>query len=222
MLRTLCGFWTVLIVVALLTVSNFKKTDEELRLFHQLEENLFPQQTTIEEESENEATIGSIITSKDFMLLYAISFFQLFYGYYLLNVFKTLGAKTISNDQFLTLIGSVSSLFNGISKIFWSSLLDYFSFNRVFRTLVCLQLFLIATLLWSAQFPYLYMINVSLSVMCVGAMTSVLPTETLLHYLAKHLKPIFAAANFDKTFPTLNQYAWKSSLSRFKIQPSNF
>ena len=42
MLRTLCGFWTVLIVVALLTVSNFKKTDEELRLFHQLEENLFP------------------------------------------------------------------------------------------------------------------------------------------------------------------------------------
>jgi lipoprotein signal peptidase len=70
-----------------------------------------------------------IVCSKDFWLLYSISFFQIFYGYYIISMYKTLGQTKISDDQLLTLIGSVSSLGNGISRFIWSTLLDFFSFN---------------------------------------------------------------------------------------------
>jgi len=63
-----------------------------------------------------------------------ISFGHLFYGYYIIGIFKTLGATTIDDDRFLTLIGSVGALCNGLSRIVWSSLLDCYSFNLVFRT----------------------------------------------------------------------------------------
>jgi hypothetical protein len=42
---------------------------------------------------------------------------------------KTLGATKIKDDQLLTLIASTGSLVNGVSRIFWSTLLDFFSFN---------------------------------------------------------------------------------------------
>ena len=137
---------------------------------------------TFEDKAEAETPLLSILKSKDFILLYTISVCHMFYGYYIINMFKTLGAEHITNDQYLTLIGSVGSLVNGLSRIGWSSLLDYYSFNVVFRSLLCIQIFLISSVLWTLQYPYLYIINISLSMMCEGAMTSILPTETLNHF----------------------------------------
>jgi len=51
-------------------------------------------------------------------------------------MYKTLGHTKITNDKLLTTIGSVGALINGVSRIFWSTLLDYFAFNKVYRTLL--------------------------------------------------------------------------------------
>ena len=56
---------------------------------------------------------------------------QIFYGYYIINSFKSYGAAYITDDKFLTLIGSVGALSNGVFRVFWSSLLDYFPFRKV-------------------------------------------------------------------------------------------
>ena len=146
---------------------------------------------TIEEQAEDEASLRSIIRSKDFLLLYMISCCHMFYGYYIINMFKTLGAETIHDDYYLTIVGSVGSLFDGVSRICWSSLLDYYPFNLVYRTLLVIQIFLIALLLWSTHYPFLYMIVISLSMMCEGAMTSILPTETLTHFKEKRGHQIY-------------------------------
>ena len=82
----------------------------------------------------------------------------------------------------LTTIGSVGSLINGVSRIFWSTLLDHFAFNSVYRTLLVIQILMIATVEWSLNFTWLFAINICISMMCEGAITSILPTETLKHF----------------------------------------
>ena len=86
--------------------------------------------------AEKDAGICRILWTRDSVLLYLISFCQIFYGYYILSMYKTLGTTKIANDQLLTTIGSIGSLINGVSRIFWSTLLDYFAFNKVYRTLL--------------------------------------------------------------------------------------
>jgi hypothetical protein len=49
MLQVMCIIWAVLIVIGLLLVSNFKKDDEELRLYHE-REILLPRADTITDE----------------------------------------------------------------------------------------------------------------------------------------------------------------------------
>ena len=42
---------------------------------------------------------------------------------------------------------------------------------------------MIASLLWTLETnPYLYFVNINISMMCEGAITSILPTETLSHF----------------------------------------
>ena len=56
---------------------------------------------------------------------------QVFNGYYILNTFKTFGAAYISDDHFLTLIGSIGTLLNGFSRIVLAGLLDKISFKKI-------------------------------------------------------------------------------------------
>jgi MFS family permease len=147
---------------------------------------------SVENKAEEEVHITSIIGSRDFVLLYLISFCHVFYGYYIIGTYKTIGGIGISDDRFLTLIGSFGSLFNGLSRILWSSLLDCYSFNRVFRTLSMIQILLIATVLWSVKYQWIYFVVVSLSMMCEGALTSILPTETLHHFREKRGHQVYA------------------------------
>ncbi len=125
----------------------------------------------------------TILKSLDFWLLYFISFFQIFYGYYIINIYKSLGASKIRNDYLLTLIGSTASLLNGLSRIVWSTLLDFFTFNQVYRVLLAIQILMIVSLEWSlSKSAYLYFANVCISMICEGAITSILPTETISHF----------------------------------------
>ena len=94
-----------------------------------------------------------------------------------------MGATKISDDQLLTAIGSIGSLINGVARIFWSTMLDYYSFNSVYRSLLVIQILMIATVKWSLNMHwFLYAINICISMMCEGAITSILPTETMKHF----------------------------------------
>ena len=88
-------------------------------------------QRTRLEELARKAPILKILASREFFQVYFLSLSQIFFGYYVINSFKSYGAAFIEDDKFLTLIGSVGALCNGVFRIFWSSLLDYFPFRRV-------------------------------------------------------------------------------------------
>ena len=83
------------------------------------------------EQLAKKAPVLKLVFSLEFIELYMLALMQIFYGYYIMNSFKTYGAATIKDDKFLTLIGSIGALVNGVMRIFWSSLLDYFPFRKV-------------------------------------------------------------------------------------------
>ena len=57
---------------------------------------------------------------------------------YFKYLFGILGAAYIDDDKFLTIIGSVGALFNGISRVFWAGLLDYYPYRRINSILLCI------------------------------------------------------------------------------------
>lgn len=92
------------------------------------------------------APIVKVVLSREFFEIYLITVCQIYYGYYIINTFKSIGAIHISDDKFLTLIGSVGALCNGVFRIFWSTLLDYYPFRRVNSALLLIQLVSILTI----------------------------------------------------------------------------
>ena len=79
-----------------------------------------------------------IIMSREFFHLFFLSVTFISFGFYVMGSFKSYGQTYIADDEFLTYIGSVGSLLNGFSRIFYSTLLDYYSFKKVFGFLVIL------------------------------------------------------------------------------------
>lgn len=97
----------------------------------------------VETEAEVNAPIRKIIFTTDFFLLYVIAFSQIYYGYYIMGVYKQLGSESIKDDKLLTVIGSTGALVNGVFRVFWSTLLDFFSFKSVYRVLLVIQILMI-------------------------------------------------------------------------------
>ena len=133
-----------------------------------------------------------MLMSGTFWHIYCISFTQIFFGYYIINQFKTLGLERGHDDAFLSTTGAIGALFNGLLRIFWSSLLDKFPFHYVYGTLCGIQLFLIAIISWSADFKWPYFWVICLSMMCEGAICSILPTITLMKFGHKRGHDVFA------------------------------
>lgn len=77
-----------------------------------------------------------MLLSYEFWHLYIWSMTFMFFGFYMMSTFKIYGSTAISDDVFLTLIGSIGVLFNGFSRLLISTMLDYYSFRKVFGTLI--------------------------------------------------------------------------------------
>jgi len=50
--------------------------------------------------------------------------------------YKIYGSEHIEDDQFLSLIGSLGSIANGITRFFWAKSLDFSKFKYVYSILL--------------------------------------------------------------------------------------
>ena len=55
------------------------------------------------------------------------------------NNYKVYGLINIKDDQFITLIGSLGSICNGLSRPIWAILFDKYGFKKAFTVLLVLQ-----------------------------------------------------------------------------------
>jgi hypothetical protein len=55
------------------------------------------------------------------------------------SVYKTFGEKEIDDDSFLTTVGSVGAVVNGLSRVFWSTLQDKIGFKKVYFLILTIE-----------------------------------------------------------------------------------
>ena len=58
------------------------------------------------------------------------------------NNYKIYELSVIDNDQFVTIVGSLGSISNGLTRPLWATFFDKFGFRKVFLVLVILQVLL--------------------------------------------------------------------------------
>jgi OFA family oxalate/formate antiporter-like MFS transporter len=142
-----------------------------------------PQKT---QETNEKANLKQGLKSKNFWIMFTIGFLSVIPGFFLANTYKILGEKMIDDDNFLAIVGSVSSFANGSFRFFWGQLLDKIGFKKTYFLLLTLQSSLIVTLFYVAKVKALYLIWVSLILACEGGHFSVFPA-TLAKMFGKKL-----------------------------------
>ena len=69
---------------------------------------------------------------------------------FVLNTFKKYGQENIKDEKFLTLVGSVASIFGGI-RFVWSQLVDRYSFKLSYTIVLGINIIFGATLVLVAK-----------------------------------------------------------------------
>jgi len=87
---------------------------------------------TIPMKSAPEATMGQMICSTPFILLYVMNAMSIITGFFAVNNFKTYGqANGLTDDNYLALLGSAAAICNSI-RFLWSWATDYLPYKIVY------------------------------------------------------------------------------------------
>lgn len=98
------------------------------------------------------------------------------YGTMTVSNYKLYGEYNNYDDSFLSTVGTVGSIFNGISRIFWGSLMEKFTIHQIIFVNVSIQICISFTYRWVAEYGALFFIWTVLGYFCYGGWLSVLPT----------------------------------------------
>ena len=109
---------------------------------------------------------------------------------FVLNTFKKYGQANIKDEKFLTLVGSVASIFGGI-RFVWSQLVDRYSFKLSYSIVLAINLIFGATIVLVSKQRYLYMIWVTFILWAWGAHFALAPT-ICAKLFGKHAPMMFA------------------------------
>ena len=98
------------------------------------------------------------------------------YPYFIASNFKTYEQRDIHDDRFITLVGSLGAIVNGLSRSFWATLLDFFGFKIVFMSLLVMEISVAFTFVLIHEIRELYLIWVLISFSTLGGHFSIFPT----------------------------------------------
>ena len=109
-------------------------------------------------------------------MIYAMQLLSISFGYYIINTYKSFGETitVLNNDSYLTLVSSVSALFNAL-RFMWSGALDKLNFRKVYGFLCCLQIVLAFTVSLTDKTKVTYAILVCLTLFCIGGHFAIFP-----------------------------------------------
>ncbi|EAR99903.1 oxalate/formate antiporter family transporter (macronuclear) [Tetrahymena thermophila SB210] len=116
----------------------------------------------IEDEIEYYKKLGcpnfsTAIKTKYFYFVVLTSFLTGSIGLCISGNYKTYGKEYISDDAFLTLIGSLSGITNGLTRPFWSALLDKYKFKDCYAAVCIVQIILCVTFQFAVKHDAFYL-----------------------------------------------------------------
>eukprot|EP01017_Pseudomicrothorax_dubius_P040874 TRINITY_DN6479_c0_g1_i3.p1 TRINITY_DN6479_c0_g1~~TRINITY_DN6479_c0_g1_i3.p1 ORF type:complete len:340 (+),score=71.36 TRINITY_DN6479_c0_g1_i3:383-1402(+) len=150
-LMILSGVYLVIVIIGLLLISVPEKDPVKATPEYQADKK----RSLIEKAlSNDQKAVDSLIKREEFIPFYkTIVFWLLFimgFGgslvpYFSVNSYKTYGLIIINDDNFMSLVGSIGGLTNGIGRLFWGFVSDKLTFRQSFGWIALIQLVFIAS-----------------------------------------------------------------------------
>lgn len=110
------------------------------------------------EASEICPSIKAGLSTFTFKLLFVCLYCSTAAGYYIIGAYKNFGQETIHDDQFLTVVGSIGSVFNGCFRYAWAHAMEMYNFKIVYLILCGIQVVTMSTLYFVADVEALFFI----------------------------------------------------------------
>jgi len=124
-------------------------------------------------------SVKDAFKSRIVYIMIAMIYMSVSNGYFMATNFKNYGIRKISNDQFLTLVGSLGSVFNGGGRFFWGFLSDKFNFKKIYLTILIIQMVNIVTLRFISSIEIAYLLWVCSALLCEGGHFVIFPPLSL-------------------------------------------
>lgn len=105
-----------------------------------------------------------------------LTFLFTVFGSMIVANYKFYGEYNSYDDKFLNAVGTVGSIFNGLSRIFWGSLMEKLTIKQIITANLTMQIVISFTFRWVAHIPSLYFIYTVLGYFVYGGWLSVMPT----------------------------------------------
>ena len=76
-----------------------------------------------------------LISTQQFILIFAMNFLTIFFGVFIVGSEKTYGSGYIKNENLLSLVASIGGIF-GACRFIWSIMLDKYSYKLIYGLLI--------------------------------------------------------------------------------------
>ena len=183
-------FWAILLLIALPFLRRKKSPQIEEIFVDEDAQNLLDEDTNGEEdikEHQHHTRKSTIVLNKDPSVLegllswralhiWTLIFSSSIFPYYVASNFKSYGSIDIPDDQFMTIVGAVGSTLNGVSRICWATLFDYFGFKKVYISLVIVDVAIAFTFELIHTVRFLYLLWVWIAFAWLGGHFSLFPS----------------------------------------------
>ncbi len=111
-------------------------------------------------------------------------------GLFTIGYYKTFGnTADWADDTFLSLVGSMAALFNGLGRVVWGKLADTFGYKKMLFGMALFQGILMITFAITIESKFAFLIWVCLIYFCFGGNFSLYPTATTDLFGPKNLGP---------------------------------
>ena len=106
-----------------------------------------------------------------------MDFLTIFSLIYMSSIYKVMGMQLGGyDDEFLTWVGSIGSLANGISRAVWGPMQDKKGFRAIYKVVIVIELIYCSLMPYIVQTNrYLYMLWIFMGFLCLGAHFVIFP-----------------------------------------------
>jgi MFS transporter, OFA family, oxalate/formate antiporter len=140
------------------------------------------------------------------------------YPYYIASNFKSYEEQDVNAESFITVVGSLGAVTNGLSRGVWSSIQDKIGFRIVYITLLALEIVIAFTFVAIHKVKALYLIWVMISFACLGGHFSIFPTVCSKIYGPTMGGKIYAVIFTSFATATLLNWVLSKLTSKHKIE----
>ncbi|PAV87813.1 hypothetical protein WR25_11871 [Diploscapter pachys] len=162
-------------------------------------------ETSSREDVAESSQIMKQLKSSTFILLFISLMCNAVWVQLTSGLYKAYGQHFITSDLFLSFVGSMASVFNASSRVFWGVLVDWTSYQFA-MCLVCTMGAALAWLLPTVQFianDILFLLTICLMFACVGGTYSLFPYVTHVCFGNTNFSIVYGVMQLSLSFAGL-------------------